>query len=81
MSWRNHSKQEEVFRQVKDRAMVVRPCSLVDNHATGKVQVFGDLVKSPNIHTDRADIAKLLTAEICESPRFTGRTINVTTKK
>ena len=54
----DHTGQEAAFEPLKNRTIVVRPTSLTSDAPTGKLVEFGDTVKGPSIHTDRADLAE-----------------------
>lgn len=54
----DHTGQEAAFEPLKSRTIVVRPTALTTNTPTGKLVEFGDMVKGPSIHSDRADVAE-----------------------
>ncbi|CAB9505561.1 Biliverdin reductase B (Flavin reductase (NADPH)) [Seminavis robusta] len=77
---KDHDGQELAFSvpEVKSRTCVVRPTSLVDSKATGKLVYFNDKEKGPSIETDRADLANWVTNQICGTESFVGKTVNIT---
>lgn len=76
----DHSGQEMAFApaELKKKTTIVRATALTDNKATGKLVTFGDLDKSPSIETNRVDLAKWITNEICNSGNIFGKVVNVT---
>ena len=61
---KDHTGQEAALAALQDRTIVVRPTSLTSDAPTGKLVEFGDTVKGPSIHTDRADLAEWVAAAI-----------------
>lgn len=64
----DHTKQEAYFKTVGTRATVSRFTALTDDAPVGKLVEFGDTAKSPTIKTDREDVAKWMTNEMCGHP-------------
>jgi uncharacterized protein YbjT (DUF2867 family) len=79
---KDHDGQEAAFLDsgLGDRTVIIRPTSLTDGKATGKIVEFGDKVKSPTIHIDRGDVAVYAVKEACRSS-FRGKTVNITGEK
>lgn len=80
---KDHDGQESAFLDngLADRVVLVRPTSLTDGKANGKIIEFGDTDKSPTIHIDRGDVAVYIAKETCRSSFAGGRTVNITGKK
>lgn len=80
---KDHDGQESTFLDngLADRVVIVRPTSLTDGKANGKIIEFGDTVKCPTIHTDRGDVAVYVAKEACNSSFAGGRTVNITGEK
>lgn len=80
---KDHDGQESTFLDngLADRVVLVRPTSLTDGKANGKIIEFGDTDKSPTIHIDRGDVAVYIAKEACRSSFAGGRTVNITGKK
>ena len=79
---KDHDGQEAAFLDsgLGDRTVIIRPTSLTDGKATGKIIEFGDKVKSPTINIDRGDVAVYAVKEAC-SGSFRGKTVNITAPK
>lgn len=78
----DHTKQEECFKQLGTRVTVARATALTEDAPVGKLIQFGDKVKSPTIKTDREDLAKWITNEICGKPTLLrGGFVNLTGAK
>ncbi len=76
----DHDGQELALASICDRLTVVRPTALTDDSPTGHLVEFGDVVKSPTIKTDRADLASWIVEEAL-SGNHAGVFVNVTSVK
>ena len=76
---RDHDGQEAAFLDsgLGDRTVIIRPTSLTDGKATGKIIEFGNKVKSPTIKIDRGDVAVYVVKEACGGS-FRGKAVNIT---
>jgi len=72
----DHSGQEEAFKAISHRTIVVRPTALTNGASTGKLVSFPDDKKSPTIKTDRADLAQWIVQAIGSNKRAC--TVNLT---
>ena len=79
---KDHDGQESAFLDngLADRTVIVRPTSLTDGRANGKIIDFGDKVKSPTIHIDRGDVAVYIVQEACNGSHG-GKCVNITGAK
>lgn len=78
--FKDHDGQESAFLDngLADRVMIVRPTSLTDGKANGKIIEFGDSEKAPSINIDRGDVGVFVAKEACSIPFAGGKTVNIT---
>lgn len=75
----DHTGQEAAFESILDRTVVLRPTSLGDGRAMGKVVEFGDKEKPPTININRQDVAMYAVEEVCDGVAPLGnKVVNIT---
>jgi hypothetical protein len=81
--FKDHDGQESAFLDngLADRVVIVRPTSLTDGKANGKIIEFDGAVKSPSINIDRGDVAVYVAMEACRSSFAGGKAVCITSQK